>query len=328
MTGDTLIERLGAAGLITTGPVRVRPLTGGVSSEVYAVETGAARFVVKTALARLNVRDDWFADVSRNGVERRYLEYAAGIVPEAVPRILGGNADEGWFAMEFFEAGYANWKQQLLEGRVESIQAERAGEFLGRIHRASWHDPHARTQFDTLANFHALRVEPYLLTTASRCPEVSDLLRTEADRLAATRVALVHGDFSPKNILVSSQRVIVLDAECGWFGDPAFDAAFLLNHLHLKALFPAARAGGVLDLVAAFWSAYVRAVGTLADPAFEHRTTRLLLCLMLARVHGKSPAEYLATEAQRRFVTEFAIANLHRPPAKLAELAAQWRHSL
>ena len=37
---------------------------------------------------------------------------------------------------------------------------------------------------------------------------------------------LVHGDFSPKNILISNKKIIYLDAECCNYGDPVFDLVF------------------------------------------------------------------------------------------------------
>lgn len=316
MHADALIPRFRASGwLDATGPVRVTPLTGGVSSDIVLVETPHRRLVVKSALAKLKVRDDWFADVSRNRVEQDYFQYAAGIAPESVPRILGGDPAEGWFAMEFLGGDLENWKAALLAGRIDPAVARRAGEALGRLHAASWEDPVARGRFDTLGNFHALRIEPYLLTSADRVPGAAAFLRAEAGRLAATRLALVHGDYSPKNLLTGPDRLVILDAECGWFGDPAFDTAFLLTHLHLKALLhPAAAA-----LAPAFWSAYAAAVGK----ELESRTIRLLLCLLLARVHGKSPAEYL-DDRLRGFVSRFVLAHLGQPPATLAAFTAAW----
>ena len=62
------------------------------------------------------------------------------------------------------------------------------------------------------------------------------MLRALAERTAQTRIALVHGDVSPKNILVGPDAPVLLDAECAWYGDPAFDIAFCLNHLLLKAV--------------------------------------------------------------------------------------------
>ncbi|MCB1092654.1 MAG: phosphotransferase, partial [Verrucomicrobiae bacterium] len=264
----------------------------------------------------LRVKDDWFADVSRNRVERAYFDYAALIVPESVPCILGGGED--WFAMEDLGGEHANWKTELLAGHLDPRPARLAGEVLGKIHGHSWGDPVARERFDTLENFHALRIESYLLTTARRVPEVSEILLEEADRLAATKQALVHGDFSPKNLLTGPGRLVVLDAECGWFGDPAFDTAFLLTHLHLKALIHP----GAMELVPVFWDAYTAACGH----DIEASTVRLLLCLLLARVHGKSPAEYLDA-AQQDFVTRFVLARLPKPPT-LGELGAAWRAAL
>lgn len=310
MSPADLVARLQAAGLVD-GEARVTPLTGGVSSDIVLVESPSGQLVVKTALAKLRVRDDWFADVSRNRVEQNFFEYAAPIIPESVPRILGGG--DGWFAMEYL-GEMPNWKSELLVGDADQSSAMLAGDVLGRLHAASWLDAMAGRRFETLPNFHALRIEPYLLTTAARVPEVGGLLRDEAARLAETRLALVHGDFSPKNLLVGQGRLIVLDAECAWFGDPAFDTAFLLSHLLLKALLH----GQVIQLVPRFWSAYNARCGH----DLEQRSVKLLLCLLLARVHGKSPVEYLG-DSQRDHVTRFVLAHLPNPPS-LAALTSAW----
>lgn len=312
MTTTDFLPRLQAAGLLDGTDVRVTPLTGGVSSDIVLVESSTGRIVVKAALEKLRVKDDWFVDVSRNRVEQSFFEYASPLMPAAVPRILGGG--DGWFAMEYLGDELHNWKSQLLAGNIKNETAKLAGAVLGRLHAASWDDPVARERFDTLPNFQALRIDPYLLTTAERVPEAAEVLRAEAARLGATKLALVHGDFSPKNLLVGPQRLIVLDAECAWFGDPAFDAAFLLTHLHLKALLNSK----ALPLIPAFWTAYT----TACDHDLEQRTVKLLLCLLLARVHGKSPAEYLSS-AQRDLITRFVLSHLSRPPA-LDALTEAW----
>ena len=312
MTSEDLLPRLQAAGLIDGTEIRVTALTGGVSSDIVLVESGARRFVVKAALEKLRVKDDWFVDVSRNRVEQSFFEYVSPLLPAAVPRILGGG--DGWFAMEYLGGELQNWKSLLLAGHFEAETARLAGEVLGRMHAVSWNDPVACERFDTLPNFQALRIDPYLLTTAERAPEAAEFLRAEAVRLAATKLALVHGDYSPKNLLVGPNRLIVLDAECAWFGDPAFDAAFLLTHLHLKALLnPRA-----LELVPMFWSAYSSACGH----DLEKNTVKLLLCLLLARVHGKSPAEYLSP-AQGELVTRFVLSHISQP-LSLAALTEAW----
>ncbi|WP_395736675.1 phosphotransferase family protein [Prosthecobacter sp.] len=313
MTTEDLLPRLQSAGLIGGADIRITPLTGGVSSDIVLVESSTRKLVVKAALEKLRVKDDWFVDVSRNRVEQSFFEYVAPVMPASVPRILGGG--DGWFAMEYLGDELQNWKSLLLAGQIEPETARMAGDVLGRMHAASWGDPDARERFATLPNFQALRIDPYLLTTAGRVPAAAAFLQAEAARLAAAKLALVHGDYSPKNLLVGHGRLIVLDAECAWFGDPAFDAAFLLTHLHLKGLLnPQA-----LQLVPAFWSAYTSACGH----DLEQDTVRLLLCLLLARVHGKSPAEYLSAE-HRDIVTRFVQSHLLSPPLSLAALTAAW----
>lgn len=138
----------------------------------------------------------------------------------------------------------------------------------------------------------------------------------------------MHGDFSPKNILISPERMVVVDAEVGWFGDPVFDTTFLLTHFYLKALLHAADPEPTLSLVPAFWQAYSTALGSPADADLESRTTRLVLCLLLARVHGKSPVEYLTQTSQRDFLTAFVRQHLAQPFPSLSLLTASWREGL
>lgn len=326
---SAIIAALRAAGLVRTATPALRLLSGGVSSEILHIDDGDGRqLVVKRALAKLRVRDDWFADVSRNRVEQAYFCRVGEIAPGCVPRVLFSHATDGWFAMEYLGGDFANWKTLLLEKNPDPAHARRAGELLGRIHRATWGDAAVAREFATLENFRQLRLDPYLETAAARVPELAELLRAEKERLAGTALALVHGDFSPKNILLAPDRFVLLDAEVGWFGDPVFDTAFLLNHFFLKALLHAADPAPLLELVPAFWNAYALALGPQADAALESRTARLLLCLLLARVHGKSPVEYLTQTAQHAFVTDFVRAHLPRPPAQIAELTAAWRAGL
>lgn len=324
---DALIDSLHASRAVSSDDVRITPLSGGVSSDIFLVEDGPRRFAVKRALPQLKVKDAWFADTSRNRVEQAYLEYASRILPGSAPRILQSNPEAGWFAMEYLGDDFHTWKSLLMSGNADPRHAVRVGETLGRLHAASWGDPEMASRFATLPNFHALRIEPYLLTTAARVPAARAFLESESQRLGESRLALVHGDYSPKNLLVSPERLVVIDAECAWFGDPAFDTAFLLNHLHLKTLVHRAHPAPLLALVPAFWRSYVTALGRHATPDLEVRTLRLLLGLMLARVHGKSPAEYLESEDKER-ITRFVLRHLPDPPRLLSRFTEDWNATL
>lgn len=305
-------------------------LAGGVSSDIWRLDIEDARgprsLCVKRALTRLKVAADWSAPVSRNAFEWAWMQFASGVVPYAVPRPLARDAEAGWFAMEFLSPeDHPVWKQQLLAGKVEPTTAASVGRVLAKLHAASANDAAMALEFASDDNFLALRLEPYLLFTAERHPELATRLRVLVDRTAGTRVALVHGDVSPKNILVGPNGPVILDAECAWFGDPAFDIAFCLNHLLLKAL---ARPDCVPALEAsfdAFTASYFESVTAGPRGSLEARAASLLPALLLARVDGKSPVEYLSSERQRSLVREAATEWLQREdPTRLKDVAAAW----
>jgi aminoglycoside phosphotransferase (APT) family kinase protein len=320
---DEFLQVLRRNGHLRDPQARLAPLQGGVSSEIYLVEDGARKFVVKRALARLKVKDDWFADVGRNRSERDYLECVGQMMPGAVPQLYFSSDDAGYFGMEYFGEDFLNWKHVLLAGKFSASHAELAGRILGEIHRRTAGDEGLRKKFDTTQNFHQLRVEPYLLTTGARHPALRSLFDAEAHRIEATREALVHGDFSPKNILIRGDRLVLLDCEVAWYGDPVFDVAFFLNHLFLKSLHQAPRSSGANKMMAAFWRAYARERSAAEVPAIEKRLVPLLLMLLLARVDGKSPVEYL-TPAKQEFIRAFVSKHLPSPPMNLAALREIW----
>ena len=317
------LEMLRRDGHVRDPLARLTPLSGGVSSELYLVEDGADKFVVKRALPKLKVKDNWFADITRNTTEWKYLEYVGRLMPGAVPRLRFANPEGGYFGMEFLGEGFASWKQLLLAGDCRTEHAQLAGKILGEIHRRTSFNSDLLEQFDTTPNFRQLRLEPYLLTTGERHPELRELFCAEAQRIESTREVLVHGDFSPKNILICGDRMMLLDCEVAWYGEPAFDVAFLLNHLFLKSLHHAPKRLGIESMIAAFWCAYAKARldGNCDD--IERRLVPLLLMLLLARVDGKSPAEYL-TPPKQQFIRHFVREHLPSPPKSLARLSEIW----
>lgn len=317
---DTFLALLRRDGVVRSPEARLTPLSGGVSCEIYLVEDGAERFVVKRALAKLKVKADWFADVARNRHEWEYIRYVANFLPEAVPALQHCSAPNNYFTMEHLDGSFANWKQLLLAGQASGEHARRAGNLLAQIHRHSAGDAKARQLFDTTQNFFQLRLEPYLLATGAKHPALRPQFEAEVARLAATRECLVHGDFSPKNILVNDGRMVILDCEVAWYGDPAFDAAFLLNHFFLKALLHTPRHASMRPMIDSFWTAYQAA---RPSPEMEPRVCRLLPMLLLARVDGKSPVEYL-DPARQQVVREFVPQTLPAKNASLAGLAAAW----
>jgi aminoglycoside phosphotransferase (APT) family kinase protein len=220
--------------------VVLTPLAGGVSSDIYRATVPGGVICIKRALGRLKVAADWQVPVERNQYEVEWMRVAAGIVPGAVPVILGEDRQAGAFAMTWLPPDeYPVWKKLLADGEADTRTAAAVGDVLGRIHAATADRPDIAARFATDALFHAIRLDPYLATAANAHPDLSRQLLALVATTASTRRVLVHGDFSPKNILVGAQGPVVLDAECAWYGDPAFDLAFVLNHLLLKG-----RSGG------------------------------------------------------------------------------------
>ena len=328
MDSHELLCRLQKTGRVRSPGATAVPLTGGVSSEIWLVTDGSERFVVKRALPRLKVRDEWVADPARNRVEHDCLAYLDRIARGSVPRILFRDAGAGLFAMEFLDERFANWNAELLRGVTREEDAARAAKLMATIHAASWGDSKVQAGFQTWPKFFALRVEPYLLTTGSRHPKLKSLFAEEADRLRPTALALVHGDFSPKNILINRERIILLDCEAAWFGDPAFDAAFLLNHLFLKALHQPVWREDYLRLAFVSWSEYRAGLAERFDGNLYSRIGRLLLMLMLARMDGKSPVECIVEERKKALVRDFVGKMLPAGAFALEEITDKWRRSL
>lgn len=300
-------------------------LQGGVSSDIWRVKGDGLDVCVKRALPKLKVRADWRVPVERSGFEARWMEVAAGIVPEAVPKLLHVDASAGALVMEHLDpASFRSWKEELRQGRVDVGTAGAVGEVLVQLHAATARRDELAARFPSDALFHELRLAPYLLAAAAVRPEVERPLRRLARRTATTKLALVHGDVSPKNILIGERGPVLLDAECAVYGDPAFDLAFCLNHLLLKCLWTPRAAPGFLACFDAMTATYLRSVRWEPVAELERRTARLLPGLFLARVDGKSPVEYLTDENERNRVRKVATELLRRPVARLADVRAVW----
>ncbi len=311
---------LGAAAAAT-------PLAGGVSSDIWRVELRDGPACVKRALPRLRVQQVWEAPVERNRFEHDWLVEAAKAAPGSVPRVLAQG--RGAFAMEYLPPErYPVWKALLRDGKADTAFAARVGETLARIHAATAGRADIAERFQTDALFHALRLDPYLVSAAAQHPSLAGPLMQLVETTAATKRCLVHGDVSPKNILAGPQGPVVLDAECAWYGDPAFDAAFCLNHLLLKCLWNPGRASGYLSCFDALQAAYLKEVIWENKGELEERIAHLLPGLLLARVDGKSPVEYLVEESQKELVRNTARGLLSAPRERLNDVKGAWQKSL
>ena len=329
LTWEALLPPIFAsAGIDASGTLEIAPLTGGVSSDIVRIRLPDGRqYCAKRALSKLKVATDWQAPLERNQYEVAWLRRANTIIPGAAPEVVGEDRAHGIALLEYLPAeDYVLWKAELLAGRADPSVATAVADALGRIHAATLNDRTAAAEFPTDHLIDALRLDPYLRFTAGRHPELADRILAVLATTANTRQALVHGDVSPKNILISKRdgHPVLLDAECAWYGDPAFDAAFCLNHLVLKSIHVPALRHNLLDQAAAFANTWLGHFPTELRAGIEARVAALLPCLMLARVDGKSPVEYLS-EANRQLVRDRASPHIRRPPAAVAALIADLR---
>ncbi len=290
----------------------ITPLTGGVSSDIALVDIGSRKICVKFALEQLKVAQEWYANVERNRAEYCWMEFVSSLLPEATPALLGCSKQANGFAMEFIQGeDVFLWKKALLEGKKDTGEAKKVGHTLGRIHQAS-STANIAHLFQNQEDFYALRLEPYLLFTSLRHPEISDQLQAIITSLSSINFVLIHGDVSPKNIMFKNQMPIFLDAECATMGDPCFDVSFCLNHLVIKAIHLKNQQQDLLNAVRNFYGEYRCYVSWEALDDLEKRVCQLLPALMLARVDGKSPVEYL-DETEKKKVRELAIPLIQNP---------------
>ena len=243
--------------------------------------------------------------------------------------MLGQHPALGVLVMNYLPPSeYRLWKQLLHEGRADAATARAVGSLLGKIHSHSAQRPELAAEFDTDQIFFDIRLEPYLVATARRHANLASQLERLVEVTRSHRVALVHGDVSPKNILIGAEGPVFLDAECAWWGDPAFDIAFCLNHLLLKCMWTPAATPEFLASFDALAAAYLQEVDWELSEELERRAAALLPGLFLARIDGKSPVEYITEEAQREKVRRVASSLLKDPVASLQAVRAEWTEEL
>jgi 5-methylthioribose kinase len=262
----------------------------GVSGEVSFVDTPDGPIVVKRALPKLKVAADWFASPDRSAIEAACLHVIADVLgPECAPRVLWVDRESHTFAMERLPERLIPWKARLLACDVDSTTARRVGQLLGQLHTRTRGRAELAAEFHDRTHLQTLRVRPYHERVAERRPDLAARIRSVIDNMLATRDCLVHGDYSPKNLLTDGQDVVILDCEVAHWGDPRFDIAFCLCHLLLKIV----HSTSCPDELARSAEAYLAGYASAGLGVMDLELARATGCLILARVIGDSPVDYL-----------------------------------
>jgi tRNA A-37 threonylcarbamoyl transferase component Bud32 len=267
--------------------------------------------------------------VERNLFEARWLQVAHKALAGCAPELLGQHPELGVLVMQYLDpVHYRLWKQELHAGNADAHTAKAMGQVLSKIHSYAARNSQLASEFPTDKIFFEIRLAPYLLATAERHPKLAHALEALVLQTQNNAKTLVHGDVSPKNILLGPQGPVLLDAECATWSDPAFDLAFCLNHLLLKCLWTPPSSSDFLHCFEVLTNSYLPSVDWELPTDLEARAARLLPGLLLARVDGKSPVEYVTEAHQREHVRRVASALLIKPASHLHEIAHAWAKDL
>ena len=309
---------------------RIAILQGGVSNRTVRVERASGEaWVLKQALAKLRVPVDWFSSPERIHREALGLEWLARLArPGSITPLLFEDRGQYLLAMQAVPQPHENWKTMLLRGDICADHVRQFAELLAAVHRDAYGRADLAAVFGDRSFFESLRLEPYYGYSAQQAPAAAAFLNALIRETLACRITLVHGDYSPKNILVHEGRLVLLDHEVIHFGDPAFDLGFSLTHFLSKAHHLPARRHDFAAAALAYWRVYAEELGKPAWAAdLEPRAVRHTLACLLARVVGRSPLEYL--DAAERIRQRDAVLHiLHAVPVTVADLISQFEKQL
>ncbi|MBI2927994.1 MAG: aminoglycoside phosphotransferase family protein [Verrucomicrobia bacterium] len=303
--------------------VEVTVLPGGVSNRTVLVQRGAKpAWVLKQALPKLRVQVDWFSPPERSHREATGLRWLAELAPEgSITSLIFEDRAAYLLAMLAVPQPHENWKAMLLAGRLNRNHVEQFARLLAAIHRNAWlrRDKLAKV-FNDRSFFTSLRLEPYYAYAATQAERAQSFLRALIEHTRARRHTLVHGDYSPKNILVHEDRLVLLDHEVVHWGDPAFDLGFSLTHFLSKAHHLPAHRSAFAEAAQFYWQEYREALGDVDwGGDLEAHAVRHTLGCLLGRVAGRSPLEYL-DDTERARQREAVVKLMQAPPATMTEL--------
>jgi aminoglycoside phosphotransferase (APT) family kinase protein len=311
-------NRLGNAKVLS-----MQNLPGGVSNRAVLVHLNDGRsWVLKQALEKLRVAVDWFSDPQRIHREALGIKYLHELAPPgSITPLIFEDFDDHILAMEAVPQPHENWKVLLLQGELHQNDGRQFAEILAAIHRNAWEQRRAlKSTFDDDQYFESLRLEPYYAFAAEQVPEAAEFLQEIIAQTRLQKFTLVHGDYSPKNILKYNGKLILLDHEVIHWGDPAFDVGFSMTHLLSKAHHLKEHRNAFAQAAQFYWEHYFTQLQNVEwKEHLEERAVRHTLACLLARVAGRSPLEYL--DAQERKTQQNVVVKMMKdPPRRMSKL--------
>ncbi|MBQ6427068.1 MAG: phosphotransferase [Clostridia bacterium] len=300
---NVLEKYLAEKGLISNGSDHtITYCKGGVSGTVvYVDRVGKTPMIIKQALAQLKTKETWLCDPNRMGIEYDSNRIYHELMPENAPEVYFYDEENYIYGREAVPDDCQMWKADLMSGLLDFQVAEKSIRTLVTVHNRCAGDEAVRERFGDKEVFYNLRINPYIEFTVNKYPEWNEDARKVISLLMDSGISLVHGDYSPKNIMVTKGRGIsVLDYEVAHYGHPAFDLAFFSNHFILKSIrFPEIR-DAYLSMLEYMVGIYMREMTFMDRSEMENATLSVLRFLLIARIDGKSPVEYLVGDDEKQ----------------------------
>ena len=301
----------------------IKVLAGGVSNRTVLVQRkNGTDLVIKQALEKLRVKEDWFSDPARIHREAEGIRLLSKVAsPGSITPLVFEDKAHQLLAMEAVPEPHVNWKHELLAGKVDTGIVTQFGQCLGRVHRTFQLDDYpADGIIQGLDFFESLRLEPYYLFSAERVPVAASFLQNLVEETRKQKLTLVHGDYSPKNILIHKGQLVLLDHEVIHLGDPAFDIGFSMTHLLSKAHHLPEVRNTFVEAAHLYWDTYCQEIKDVSWLAgFGQRAIKHTLGCLLARVVGRSPLEYLSV-GERSRQQAAVLALIETLPLRIADL--------
>lgn len=289
-------------------PYTVKYCTGGVSCPVALIETGNQTYLIKQGRARLAVKEEWLADPARTNLEGKGSAFYHKYLPKTQPRVIINDLENHIFIREAVPDGCHMWKQDLMEGVLDFAVARKTMETLATVHNKSAVDEAVAEEFQNCQNIYDLRVNPYIQFVAKKYPQLQPAADEVSDLIMNHHQVLVHGDYSPKNIIVTQEReVCVVDSEPIHCGNAICDVSNFTTHIALKAAHFKECSGAFLNMLVYMTDTYFGMIDFDDPKKVEENCMKALGLTMLARIDGKSPAEYIVSEDTKQLVRDMSI---------------------
>ena len=301
--------------------IHIRKLEGGVSSDVYKVQTNSKTYCIKRSLPKLRVMKEWFADTKRLKYEYLWLKHCKKIIPNSIPNIYQFSTKQNFLILEYLsEKNYTTLKSKLLKKDIDIYVINKISKNLSKIHKESTGFFVKKKFINNSKNFYDLRLDAYFNEVGRVYPDLKKIIKNIIKNYKKYSSTLVHGDFSPKNILIFNKNIKYIDAETCNFGDPVFDVVYFCNHLLLKSIHIPDKKNKFIKSYENFFSTYLKSIKFSQRKNFIDRCIAMVPIMLLARIDGKSPVEYITKKNIKNKIRLLSFNLINDPPESLEYL--------